>query len=235
MKADKHTIMIPPSKKKKRLLIALISIIIIVVLGIAAFIGIQFYIVKYAEPYFTSFSSDISADAALVLGAKVNEDGTPSLMLQDRLDCGYELYQSGQVQKIIISGDHEKKGYDEVNCMKEYLLEKGVPREDLFLDHAGLNTYDSLYRAKHIFQANSVIVATQRYHMYRAIYIGRKIGLETYGVPMADKPIYDMWKQNIRESLARVKAILDTDILKRQSTYLGDPIPVSGDGSVTEG
>ena len=114
---------------------------------------------------------DDGYDCILILGAGVRDDGSPTLMLADRLDQGLALYQQGAAPKIIVSGDHGSSGYDEVNTMKAYLVERGIPSEDVFMDHAGFSTYDSLYRARDIFQAQKLIIVTQKYHLYRALYI----------------------------------------------------------------
>jgi len=113
-----------------------------------------------------------------VLGAQVYSDGTPSPVLRDRLDYALVLYNSGKANKILVSGDHGTKGYDEVNVMKAYLMEKGVPREDIFMDHAGFDTYDSMHRAKSVFCVESLLISTQDFHIKRAIYIGRRLGID---------------------------------------------------------
>lgn len=168
------------------------------------------------------------AEVALVLGAKVFNDGRLSDMLKDRADTAIELYDTGRVNKILVSGDHGTEEYDEVNAVKNYLLEKGVKGEDIFLDHAGFDTYDSLYRVKEIFQAQSAVIVSQNFHLPRAVYIGRGLGLETYGVS-ADKHIYGNMEGNImREILADVKAFWDVN-LSAKPKFLGSSIPLSGD------
>ena len=113
-------------------------------------------------------SSDINsipnAYTGLILGSKVYANGKPSLILKDRLDAGLTLYKEGKIQRFLLSGDHGSKQYDEVNTMKQYLLDKGVPETDIFLDHAGFDTYNSLLRAKKIFQVKKLIVITQKFH-----------------------------------------------------------------------
>lgn len=123
---------------------------------------------------------ELKADCILVLGAGLKSDGTPSYMLADRLDAGVALYHAGAAPKLLLSGDHGKKYYDEVNAMKKYVLECGVPEEDIFLDFAGFSTYDSMYRAKAIFQVNTVIVVTQKYHQHRALYLAEKLGYKAW-------------------------------------------------------
>ena len=120
-------------------------------------------------------------DCILVLGAGV-WGNSPSPMLEDRLLEGIKLYKNGVANKIIMTGDHGRKEYDEVNVMKSFAIDKGVPSEDIFMDHAGFSTYESIYRARDIFEAKKVIVVTQKYHLYRALYIANQLGIEAYGV-----------------------------------------------------
>ena len=222
-------------RAKKVLFIVCIALIICAA-GTAAVSFINRHIEKSAAVYcFTDIDSIPHADAIMVLGAFVHESGRPSPILRERLDNAFELYAAGKSDRIILSGDHGTKEYDEVNVMKDYLMDKGVPREHLFLDHAGFNTYDSMYRGKEIFCVDSLIISTQRFHISRAVYIARKLGIEAYGYPV------DLWqnyyqKQNrTRESLAKVKAFADATIFKRKPKFMGEQIPISGSGLATEG
>jgi SanA protein len=171
---------------------------------------------------------------AIVLGASVLRDGTPSDILRDRLETAFELYQRGEVRVFLLSGDNGQVDYNEVNAMKQYLLDKHVPPENIFLDHAGFDTYDSLYRAKHIFGVTSAHVVTQTYHLNRALYIGRKLGLVLNGVPADRQPYVKAQWFALRETLANVKAVWDITV-GTKPTYLGDPVDVTGDGRVTWG
>ena len=173
------------------------------------------------------------ADAILVLGCKAYND-RPSLMLSKRLEKAYEVYQKLPI-KILLSGDHGSNEYDEVNIMKEYLLSFDMPRKDLFLDHAGFSTYDSLYRAKNVFGAKKIIVITQKYHMYRALYLADKLGLDAIGVVADDIPQKGiMLKNEIREILSRDKNFFK-GLLKPQSKYVGEYISLNQDGEITSG
>lgn len=167
------------------------------------------------------------AEAALILGAKVYSDGRLSSIMKDRADSGLELYKSGKVKKLLVSGDHGTKKYDEVNAVKDYLLARGVRADDLFLDHAGFDTYDSLYRARDIFQVKSVTVVTQKFHLPRALYIGKSLNLEVYGY-IADKQDYQgmIWNE-LRECVARSKAVVDV-VTGAKPKFLGEPIPIEG-------
>ena len=170
-------------------------------------------------------------DAILVLGAGLR-NGKPSPVLKDRLDTAYELYEDGYSKKIIVSGDHGKKYYDEVNVMKNYLLDKGVESNDIFMDHAGFSTYDSVYRAKEIFLTNNIIIVTQQFHLYRSLYIANKLGLDAIGVSSTLRNYSGSVKFELREILARDKDFVKV-MFKPEPTYLGDTIPVFGDGNVT--
>ncbi len=169
---------------------------------------------------------------AIVLGASVLRDGTPSDILRDRLETAFELYQRDEVSVFLLSGDNGQDDYNEVNAMKKYLLDKQIPPEKIFLDHAGFDTYDSLYRAKHIFGVTSAHVVTQKYHLNRALYIGRKLGMLLNDIPADRQPYVKAKWFAFRETLANVKAVWDMTV-GTKPTYLGDPIDVTGDGRVT--
>lgn len=171
-------------------------------------------------------------DCILVLGCGVKPDGTPSAMLEDRLQRGVSLYENGVSPKILMSGDHGQDDYDEVNTMKNYALGKGVPGPDIFMDHAGFSTYESMYRAKEIFKAEKIVIVTQQYHLYRAIYIAEQLGLEAYGVNCNYRNYSGQFMRDVREVLARVKDF-GMCIVQPEPTYLGEVIPVQGDGSLT--
>lgn len=173
-----------------------------------------------------------TADCIIVLGAAVYENGTLSDMLRDRLDYGIRLYKQGAAGKLLMSGDHGQENYDEVNAMKQYAIKQGVPSEDIFMDHAGFSTYESMYRAKEIFGAEKAIVVTQRYHLYRALYIAEGLGLSAFGVA-SDQNLYrGQTMRETRETLARCKDFVQT-IFKPAPTYLGEAIPLMGSGDVT--
>ena len=171
-------------------------------------------------------------DCILVPGALVYGT-TPSAMLQDRLDAAVEWYEAGCSDRILVSGDHGRDGYDEVNAMRAYLEEAGIPPERIFLDHAGFDTYDTLLRARDVFQVRSALIATQRFHLLRALYIADRLGVEAIGVE-TDRRAYgrESWYR-IREYFARCKAFLDCEVLHSQPTFLGEPIPISGSGLAT--
>jgi vancomycin permeability regulator SanA len=174
-------------------------------------------------------AADLNAECILVLGAGLKADGTPNYMLKDRLDKGIELYKSGAAPKLLLSGDNGQEEYDEVNAMKKYALDAGVPAEDIFMDHAGFSTYESVYRARGIFLVHKAIIITQKYHQYRALYAARELGIEAYGVSCDTREYAGQSYRNVREILARTKDFMKL-IIKPEPTYLGVSIPISGSG-----
>ncbi|ADG81879.1 protein of unknown function DUF218 [Thermincola potens JR] len=182
---------------------------------------------------YTSAEDMPPATVAIVLGAKVYPNGGVSTVLADRLNTGVELYKAGKVKKILLTGDHGQTNYDEVNTMREFMLRKGIPAEDIFMDHAGFSTYDSMYRARDVFRVKDAVVVTQQFHLPRALYIARTMGIEATGL-IADKRTYTGARYlEFREALARVKALLQLHVFKSKPKYLGPAIPISGDGRVT--
>lgn len=174
-------------------------------------------------------------DCILVLGAGLTADGTPSSMLQERLDFAIDAYNAGCTDRLLMSGDHGSDDHDEVHAMKRYAAAHGVPENCILMDHAGFSTYESMYRARDIFGCKKILIVTQKYHLYRAIYDARRLGLEADGVA-SDKFIYHpllIAKNNGREFLARCKDIIWC-ILQPEPTYLGEAIPIASDGSATE-
>lgn len=201
---------------------------------IAAALLINFYIVRKTKSGILK-AEDLktdNADCILILGAGVR-NGKPTPMLRDRLLTGIELYEKGAAKKIIMSGDHGSSDYDEVNTMRLFAVERGVPEEDIFMDHAGFSTYDSVYRAKKVFEANSIIIVSQKYHLYRALYVSEKLGVKACGVSANLNKYGGQLKREIREILARDKDFFKC-IAKPEPAFLGDKIPVSGDGRATK-
>lgn len=174
------------------------------------------------------------ADCILILGAGVVGGDRPSLMLKDRLEEGIRLYNLGVSDKILVSGDHGQKNYDEVNVMKNYLMEAGIPGEDIFMDHAGFSTYESAYRAKEIFGVETAVVVTQEYHMYRAIFDCQRMGIDTRGSCAAKINYKGALYRNIREVVARDKDLFFC-LFKVKPTYLGEKVDIHGNGNVTNG
>ena len=173
-----------------------------------------------------------NVDCIIVLGCQVKDDGTPSDMLRDRLIRAVKLYDLGAASKIIMSGDHGTEVYNEVAVMKQFAIDAGVPSEDVFMDHAGFSTYETVYRAKEIFGAEKVIFVTQEYHLYRTLYIAKQLGLDACGVSSDLHTYAGQSVRELREILARCKDYVMT-VLKPEPTYLGESIPVSGNGDIT--
>lgn len=219
------------NKIVKRVIIGMIIVILVILI---ALLGINFFVIaKTKNKILTEEQAKEleDVDCILVLGAGIWGEN-PSPMLEDRLLQGISLYQKGASHKIIMSGDHGSDNYDEVNVMKRYATERDVKSEDIFMDHAGFSTYDSMYRAKYVFEAKKIVIVTQKYHMYRAIYIAEQLGMEAYGVNSDPQKYVGQTMRNIREVLARDKDWIKC-IVKPEPTYLGETIPVSGNGDVT--
>lgn len=222
-------------EKKKVLIITLVVLVCFTVIGIASVFGVNAYVKHIGEtniitPEDAAELKDV--DCIIVLGCQVKDNGNPSDMLADRLTRGIDLYKQGIASKIIMSGDHGQIEYDEVNTMKRVAIDADVPSDDIFMDHAGFSTYESLYRAKEIFEADKLVIVTQKYHLYRALYIAKQLGIDAYGV---DADYHTYWGQSNREAreiLARCKDYIKT-IFKPEPTYLGETIPVNGDGDIT--
>lgn len=174
-----------------------------------------------------------NTDCILVLGASVLPDGTPSGILQDRIDRGVELYFAGVAPKIIMSGDNGYDHYNEVLAMKNYAISKGVPREDIFCDHAGFSTYESMYRAQSIFGVESMVVVTQTYHLYRALYTANGLGIDAVGVESDLRSYGGQLGFDLREIPARTKDFFQT-LFRVPFAFEGDYISLDQSGDITE-
>ena len=206
----------------------IIAVVIVIILIINFFVkqSTKKQIIKNSE---IKKLEDI--DCIIVLGAGIWEN-KPSPMLEDRLLEAISLYKNNVSDKIIMSGDHGKEDYDEVNVMKNFAIEKGIPSENIFMDHAGFSSYESIYRAKEIFKAKKIVIVTQKYHLYRSLYIANKLGLEAYGVGSDPRQYVGAFYRELREILARNKDFIKC-IFKPEPTYLGEAIPVNGNGDIT--
>lgn len=224
------------TKKVRRiLLISLIAVLALGIVGAAVVFGIDAYVVhstsdQLLTPEDAALLEDV--DCIIVLGCKVKSNGVPSDMLEDRLRRGVELFHAGAAPKLLMSGDHGTMTYNEVQSMKQYAIDNEIASSDIFMDHAGFSTYESIYRARDIFQAKKIIIVTQEYHLYRALYIAEALGLEAYGVHADYRNYAGQTGMDIREILARNKDFL-TSIFKPKPTWLGEAIPIWGDGDLT--
>lgn len=221
--------------KTGKLTNGLIVLMMAGVLALAAIIIINVYVKASVKGRIITPGETASMDfdcIILVLGAGVRDGGRPSPMLEDRLLQGIELYKNGFSDRLLMSGDHGREEYDEVNVMKQFAVDRGIASEHVFMDHAGFSTYESLYRARDIFETERIIIVTQKYHIYRALYIADKLGLEAYGVASDPRRYAGQDLRDLREIVARVKDCF-TVMLKPKPTYLGETIPISGNGDLT--
>ncbi|MDR1100954.1 MAG: YdcF family protein [Clostridiales bacterium] len=219
---------------RKKIFTAIIIFFGVIILGIISLFIINKSIDSYAR-YITTIENAPDVDCIFVLGAGV-VDGYPTAALEDRLLKAHELYQNGKSAKILVSGDHGTASYDEVNVMKDYLVNMGIPREAILQDHAGFNTYDSMYRAREIFDVHTMLICTNEFHIRRSLYIARRLGIEAWGFPTADQEVYNLPALNSREKLAKIKAFLDVEIFHRKPKLEGETIPIwNNDGNATDG
>lgn len=224
------------STKKKKLIKAVIILASLAVVVAAAFFILNSVVIEAAKPYIHSIDDADSiekADCILVLGALVYNDDRLSQVLKDRVDYAIKIYQAGKAERVLFSGDHGQTDYDEVNAMMDYAVSKGVPKEDIFLDHAGFSTYESMYRARDVFCVKKLIIVTQRFHLSRAVYVARGLGLDAAGVNSDPRVYSNATSDAIRESLARVKDFFTVNIFLPEPKYLGDAIPIFGDSGKT--
>jgi len=221
---------------KKRILKRIVLVLLCLgLVGGITVLGINSYVKKSTADQIITPEEAMEltdADCILVLGCYVYDSGRPSDMLADRLRRGIELYHSGAAPKLLMSGDHGREDYNEVKAMKLKAMDEGIPSEDVFMDHAGFSTYESIYRARDVFAADKIIIVTQEYHLYRALYIANALGVEAYGVAADYHTYVGQANREVREILARNKDFA-TSILQPNPTYLGEVIPVSGDGNLT--
>lgn len=218
------------SLKKLLLIFGLLCLAVAVL-----FVAINAHVIRISAPRLISADAATNlekVDCILVLGSSVQPNGTLNRVVRERVDTALALYENGVSQRLLMSGDHGKVHYDEVNAMKQYCVDKGVNPDVIFLDHAGFNTYDSIYRAKAIFGIQKMIIVSQEYHLYRAVYIANELGIEAYGVP-AEQEATTALITNLRESVARVKDYFSC-AFHIEPTVLGEPIPISGSAKLSD-
>lgn len=203
----------------------------LLVAAVCAALIINAAVAAQGKKHIVDAGSFSGAHTAIVPGAYVLPDGRLCDMLADRVETAVELYRQGKVEKILMTGDHGRTSYDEVNSMRKYAQSRGIPAGDIFMDHAGFSTYESMYRAREIFGVQSAVVVTQNFHLPRAVYTARKLGLPAVGIS-SDRYNYPTEMNEIREVLARVKAFAQV-VAKTRPTFLGEAIPITGDGRAT--
>ena len=200
--------------------IVLVSIVLLNVLVYAA-----------SRPYIQGEMADLeAAQAALVPGAAILPSGELSPILKERVDGAVDLYKNNKVSRVLVSGDNSSFSHDEVSPVRKYLIEKGVPEDAIFLDHAGFDTYSSMYRAQVIFGAESLIISSQSFHLPRSVFVARSLGISASGYRASAfrAPL----KNYFREIFANEKAVIDL-IIGRKPKFLGEPIPITGSGKET--
>ncbi|MBU3133421.1 YdcF family protein [Clostridium gasigenes] len=225
------------NKKKKVIKHMIISVVILIFISVVGAIAAIMIVQKNGQKNITTIESlNQNADAIIVLGAGVKDDGSPSDILEDRLKTAIEVYNSGVCSKFILSGDHGRESYNEVSVMKEYIINNcDVEEKNVFLDHAGFSTYDSIYRAKDIFEVENAIIITNKYHLPRALYLAKKMGINANGISSDIRNYLFIESYKSREKLAQLKDFVYINLLKPEPKFLGESIPVSSsDGSETD-
>lgn len=193
-------------------------------IAVAVFVGINALMVGLEQRYMYADISDVPERAVVVVpGAAVLRSGALSAVFLDRANAAIELYKAGKAQKILVSGDNSTVEHNEVDPARKYLVGQGIPEGDIYLDHAGFDTYSTMYRAQEIFGVDSAIVATQSFHLPRSLFLAHSLGIDAVGY-RADN-VHLLARNEVRESLARIKAVIDV-VSKRIPKFLGEPIPI---------
>ncbi len=223
-------------KALKRLLLGVVIVVVVIAavpLGINGWVCATTFSTFESLQTATDQAASSDADAVVVLGAAINWDGSPSTILQDRLDVAITLYRAGVAPKIIMSGDNSDSSYNEVMAMANYAIDQGVSADDIFCDHAGVSTYDSMYRLRYVFGVKSCVVVTQEYHLYRAVYDAQSFGIEARGVAsdLSDYSDIDAFEQ--REFFARIKDFASV-LTNAEPAMKSEPVSLDQSGTVTQ-
>ncbi len=196
--------------------------------GVVFVVSVNAYILNYSEKSIKSNVEELGeTKVGLVLWALVYSDGSPSPVLADRLIQAYNAYKAWKIEKIIVSGDNWRECYNEPENMEKYLVSLGVDKNDIYLDYAWFDTYDSFYRAKEIFGVKELVVFTQNYHLSRSIYIWNKLWMKTVGVKSDLREYYYMKQMRSREILSRLKAFLEVEFIDSKPKFLGDKVDMT--------
>ena len=224
--------------KKKSLFKRILWIALFVIGSFFLFLlGTNLYVWIRSDKYIVSEIRELDrpVDAIIVLGAGLTTDNEPSQFLKDRLNAAIRLYNLGISKRLLMSGDHGDDYHNEVRVMKEYAITQGVPPDHIFMDHAGFTTYDTMIRARDIFQVKTCVIVTQKYHLFRSVYIANGIGLQAQGyasdIHISDK--FDFVIFEAREFLARIKAVWMV-MTEPEPAYRGEVIPITGSGAQTD-
>ena len=219
----------------RRLLRALVAgrvvriTVLVGLVGAVALAGVNVLVLARTHGRIHSDAADLAtAQVAIVPGALVKPDGTLSAMLRDRIAGAVELYRDGTVDRILVSGDHGRLGYDETDTMRDAVLAAGVPPEAVFTDYAGFDTWSTMARARDIFGVDSAIVVTQGFHAARAVDLGRAAGLDIQALTVGGGYGGKGRESSVREVLARVKGLKEATF--RPPVMTGPELPISGDG-----
>lgn len=206
-------------KKIKKLILASVLFLVVAILIV---LGLQAHIARDTNVLIYDTIEEIpSAETVIVLGASVHSDGKLSPILKDRVDTAYELFKQNKVQNFLVTGDHKTDDYNEVKAMRDYLIKKGVPKNKILLDHAGFDTYDSMYRSNAVFGVEDAIVVTQKFHLPRTIFIAKNLDLHYKGLAAQSSSYRTTNKIQRRELLANFKALYEV-LLKKEPTTLED-------------
>lgn len=196
-------------------------------LGVAPLMN--WWVHRQARPYVVAAEKVDRAQVGIVLGALVyGKSGRLSPVLEDRVDTAIALYKAGKVERLLMSGDHGESNYDEVNAMRRYARDHGVPDDRIFTDHAGFNTYDTMVRARKVFLVENAVVVTNGFHLDRSVFLARSAGIQAQGVVADKRPYSDAIYNDQREFLARCKAVLNVYLLRPDPAFLGPAIPITG-------
>lgn len=210
--------------KLKKFALLLLSLLIC---GIVVVLFLSFYISHSTNDSIYSSVRDLPpAHTVIILGASVHSDGKLSPVLQDRMDTGLELYRSRKVKRFLLTGDHRTDDYNEVSAMENYLLKLGVPKKHIFTDPGGLNTYESMYRSREVFEVPSAVVVTQPFHLPRTIFIANELGMDYKGYPANSRYYTTEASLLFREKLANIKAVF-TLLNKNTSSAILSKQPIT--------
>jgi len=202
---------------KKKFKVLIISLLCVFLLGAGTVVGINLYIVEYSKPYIITpeEAENLNKDCVIALGAQVLPNKTPCHQLYDRVQIASQIFGKGAAKKLLLSGDaRDPINYDEITAMKGVAAEYGVDEKDILSDPAGLNTYTSMENLKNEFGFSDCIIVTQEYHIYRSVYIARKLGIDAYGVTSDPRGYATIVYNEAREMLARCKAFYMIEIDK---------------------
>lgn len=206
------------------------AVLVAALVGAGA-IAVDRWVVKVGLPGCVASVPELPrSQAVIVLGAAAWPDGEPTAVLRDRLEAGLAVYRAGKAEKLLLTGDHGRSTYDEVNAMRNYVLARGVPAEDVFCDHAGFTTYESLYRARDVFRVTRATIVTHAFHLPRAMYLARRLGIDGSGYACPESVRVKFVSRQVREPMARLKAFVAAEMWRPRPTYLGAVIPIAGDG-----